>query len=502
MDGSPESRTTRRGLLGLLGAAALAGCSGDGDDRAPDDRTLTAAPLPASSPTPRDRRVAGPGSDGGGIVDEPWYERTATTTLSGPGLSVAFHPRPVGVPGLVGGGRFTRPGSADEPARLILTVVNTGEVSVSLPRDPVPGRLVTPEGDARAFLLPALPPDDGGGDREGGDERERRWFDGCWRGRPSGLGTGEVEVRPGERGSLVNVLVAGPDGPCLPTGTYAFETTFGWRFTLGVWRTDAPGPSEPSRFAGTTVPELPGEGPTEWFHGADRRTSVYLRPSSERVAVGEDGTTLGVALFNHGPAPLVGNPLAYELLKLHEEAWYQVVPSRLPTPEGHLPQGATLAKRFEMRHGSPSDRDDLVPVGHLGGGRYAVRFGMHRRGAPRQHAALLDVDAPRLELSPAPELRVEGEDSARPLAWLDPDGRLFDAAVSATRTDEPADRTVLAEQVMNEPVLRNTLSLFGPDTEVVELHTRDHIADHLLEPHGTLRVSFRGTAYELVRLDD
>ena len=514
MDSSDRSgsRSTRRGFLALLGAAALAGCSGSGETNAGDDRTLTAAPLPVGTATPRDRRVAGSDS-AGGRLDAPWYERTATTELSPAGRTVAFHPRPTDVSGLAGGGRFGRPGTPEGPARLVLTLANTGGAPVSVRRGPVPGRLVTPGGDARAFLLPV---EDGEGEsesgREGGDAgRERRWFDGCWRGRPSGAGAGRgavLEVPPDERVSLAYDLVADPEGPCLPAGTYEFETAFGWTFTLGVWRTDAPGPGTSSTFAGADVPELPGDGPTEWFHRADRTTSVYLRPSAERLSLADGPTTLRVALFNRAPTTLVGNPLEYGLLKLHGGSWHHVVPSHLPAPEGYLPRGATLEKRFEPRHGDPPARDDwgdgndAIPVGHLGGGRYAVRFGMHRPGESRRYAALLGVDAPELELSPSPELRVDGRDSGHPVGWLDPTGRLFDAVVTATRTDEPADRTVVAEEVMHEPVLRNTISLFDDGTEAVELHTRDPIADRLLGPRSTLRVTFRGTTYELTRRDD
>jgi hypothetical protein len=504
MDGRSGYRPTRRELLGLLGATALTGCSGSGE-QTPEDRTLTAAPLPEPTATPRDRRVAGSNSAAGRSLEAPWYERTATTTLSPAGRTVAFHPRPTGLPGLVGGGRFGRPGTPGSPARLVLVLRNTGEEAVSIPHEPVRGRLVAPWGNARVFLLPAVGPA-AGEPPGGGGGPDRRWVDGCWRGRPSGGVTATasrtVEVRPGERGSLVYDLVAGPEGPCQPVGSYAFETGFGWAFTIGVWRTDAPGPAITSRFAGTDVPGLPGGGPTAWFHRADPTTPVYLRPSAERVALGDRETTLRLALFNHASTTLVGNPIAYGLLKLHEGTWYHVVPARLPNPEGHIPQGASLEKRFGLRHGAPADRDDLVPVGHLGGGRYAVRFGMHRPGAPRQHAALVDVDAPRLDLSPSPELRVTGRGSENPLGWLDPDDRLFDAIVRATRTDEPADRTVIAEQVMHEPVLRNTLSLFEEGTESVELHTRDYIADRLLDPRATLRVSLRGRAYELFRRDD
>ena len=426
------------------------------------------------------------------------------TTLSPSGRSVAFHPRPTGIPGLVGGGRFARPGTSGGPARLLLVLANTGGETVTLPRDPVPGRLETPRNDGRAYLLPDVPPEDGGSDRTDDDtERDRHWFEDCWRGRPADRRRGGIEIRPDQQGTLGHSLVADSEGPCLPTGTYRFETAFGWSFTLGVWRTDAPGPQGTSRLDGSEVPDLPNDGPTEWFHRADRTTPVFLRPSRERAPVGDrDPATIEVALFNHSPSVLVGNPLEYELLKLHEGSWHRVVPAGLPTPEGHLPPGATLEKRFELRHGEPSDRDDLVPVGHLGGGRYAVRFGMHRPGQPRQHAALLDVDAPRLGVSPSDDLKVAGADSPQPLAWLDPDGRLFDAIVTATRTESPADRTVIAEQVMHEPLLRNTIPLFGSDTEVVELHTRDHIAGRLLRPHETLRVSFEGTTYELVRRDD
>lgn len=522
MDGRSELRATRRGLLALLGAASLAGCSGSGGPDGGRDATLTAAPLPESTATPRDRRVGFRNRVAERALEVPWYDRTATTTLSPAGRTVAFHPRPTGVPGLVGGGQFVRPGTPEGPARLALVLANTGDESVSIGRDPITGLLVTPEGDANAFLLPAPSLDDDTGDgdgngkgsedrngggqegerKAGGAERDRQWFDGCWRGHPSGAGTWRVEVRAGERISLAYALVTGAAGPCLPVGTYAFETGFGWAFTLGVWRTDAPGPVDSSRLDGTDVPGLPGDGPTEWFHRADRTTAVYLRPSVERVPLADGAATLRVALFNHSSTTLVGNPLAYGLLKLHEGSWYHVVPDQLPTPGGNLPPGATLEKVFELRHGDPMGREDAVPVGYLGGGRYAVRFGMHRPGRPRQHAALLDLDAPRLELSPAPELRIDGPDSGQPVGWLDPDGGLFDAVVTATRSEEPADRTVVAEQVMHEPVLRNTISLFDAEVETVELHTRDPVADRLLRSRETLRVALRGTTYELIRRDD
>jgi len=438
-----------------------------------------------------------------GALEAPWQERTVVTTLSPAGLTVAFHPRPTAVPELFGGGEFARPGTAEDPARLDLWVLNRGEETVPVQYGPVTGRIVTPDGDARAFLVPPRSPEaDLNEDEDEGSQHDRLRFDGYWRGRPRSGRERTLRIGPGEPETLEYLLLADPDGPVLPVGTYVFETAFGWRFTLGVWRTDAPGPTTPSRLTRTDVPGLPADGPTEWFHRADRATAVYLRPSAERVSLGEGSATLRVALFNHSSTTLVGNPLAYELLKLHEESWHHVVPEQLPSPGGNLPPGATLEKRFGLRHGSPTDRDDAVPVGHLGGGRYAVRFGMHRPGRPRQHAALLDLDAPRLELSPAPELRIEGPDSGRPIGWLDPDGGLFDAVVTASRTDEPADRTVVAEQVMHEPVLRNTIPLFDAENGTVELHTRDPVAEPLLRPGETLRVALRGTTYELIRQDD
>lgn len=500
-DGSAGSRADRRGFLGLLGVAALAGCSRRQGAESGSDSTLTPVPLPDSTATPRDGKVASQDRVDARALEAPWQERTAVTTLSPAGLTVAFHPRPTAVPELFGGGDFGRPGTAEDPARLDLWVLNRGEEAVSVQYGPVTGRLVTPQGDARAFLVPPRAPE-ADEDEDEGSQRDRFRFDGYWRGRPRSGRDRTLRIEPGEPETLEYLLVAEPEGPAIPVGTYVFETAFDWTFTLGVWRTDAPGPETTSRLAGTDVPGLPADGPTEWFHEADRTTAVYLRPSAERVSLAGGPATLCVALFNHSSTALVGNPLAYELLKLHEGSWYHVVPEQLPAPGGNLPPGATLEKRFDLRHGSPTDRDDAVPVGHLGGGRYAVRFGMHRPGDPRQYAALLDADAPELALSPSPELRVAGRDSARETAWLHPDDRLFDAFVAATRTDEPADRALVAEQVMHEPVLRNTLSLFEPGVETVELYTRDHVADRLLRPGETLRVSLRGTIYELARRDD
>jgi hypothetical protein len=508
MDGPPGSRPTRRGLLGIIGAVTLSGCSGADERRAGGDGTLTAVPLPEATETPRDRRVLGPSLTTDGGYDEPWYDRTSTAGLSPSGRTVAFHPRPTGLPGIEGGGGFGRPGTPKAPARLLLTLVNTGDRTVQVHHDTVPGRLRTPQGDARAYLLPDPAEDH----RE---MRDRVWFDGEWRGRPSGQSAGTVTVPPEEFRTLEYVLVAGPEGPPFPVGTYAFVTGFGWEFTLGVWRTDAPGPDGRSHFADETIPDLPTSAPTRWFHRADRTTEVYLRPAAERITLADDGTTLPVALFNHSATTLVGNPSEHELLKLHDGTWYHVAPAAVEPDEGHLPRGASVETRFELHHGRPdgdrpswkrddvSDDDaDLVPVGHLGGGRYAIRFGMGRPGRSERHAALLDVTAPSVELSPDPELRVSDPASTRPVGWLDPSGGLFDAFVTVTRTDTTADRTVIAEQVMQDRVLRNTIPLFGEGTEIVELHTRDPVADRLLEPRATLRLSFRGTTYEVVRRDD
>lgn len=503
MDGPSRSRATRRGFFGLLGAVALAGCSGTSGERGVGDRTLTAAPLPDSTSTPRDRRVIGPDLAGDQAYAEPWYDRTATTTLSPTGLTVAFHPLPSGLPGLVGGGQFGRRGTEEAPARLLLTLVNTGDQAVSLHHDTVPGRLATPQGDARAYLLPDPSEDNR-------DVPTGLWFDGDWRGRPSGHSAGTTTIGPDEFGTFEYVLVAGPEGPPFPVGTYEFETGFGWRFTIGLWRTDAPGPDGPSRFASADVPGLPSGAPLAWFHRADRTTEVYLRPSREQVSLASDGTTLRVALFNNSSTTLVGNPFAYELLKLHEGSWYPLVLEQPGTPERYLPSGATEETRFVLYQGFPEaggwfweeGRDEAITVGHLGGGRYAVRFGMHRPGERRQYATLLGVDAPPVTLSHDPGLRVDGRDSSDPVGWLDPGAQLFDAVITVTRTDEPADRTVIAEQVMGDRVLRNTIPLFETDTETVELHTQNRIADRLIRPKATLRFSFRGTTYEVTRQDD
>lgn len=509
MDGPSGSRPTRRALLGILGAVTLSGCSGADEPRPGGDGTLTPAPLPEVTETPRDTRVLGPALTDDGGYGEPWYDRTSTVGLFPSGRTVAFHPRPTGLPGIEGGGGFGRPGTPKAPARLLLTLVNTGDRTVSFPHDTVPGRLRTPQGDARAYLLPDPAEDH----RE---MRDRVWFDGEWRGRPSGHSAGTVTVRPDEFGTLEYVLVAGPDGPPFPAGTYAFVTGFGWAFTLGVWRTDAPGPDGRSRFADADVPELPTDAPTRWYHLADRTTEVYLRPGAERVTLADDGVTLPVALYNHSTTTLVGNPAEYALHKLHDGTWYHVSPAAVEPAEGHLPPGASVEVRFEFHSGRPPDRepswdradgtddddDALVPVGHLGGGRYAVRFGMARPDEGGRYTALLDVAAPPVELSPDPELRVSDPASSRPVGWLDPRGGLFDALLTVARTDARADRTVIAEQVMQDPVLRNTIPLFGEGTETVELHTRDRVADRLLEPRATLRLSFGETTYEVVRRDD
>jgi len=99
-------------------------------------------------------------------------------------------------------------------------------------------------------------------------------------------------------------LVGHPEGTGRPTGTYRWARP-GDAVAVHVWDGASPGPDDPSRFAGASVPDLPRDGPTYWFHGADAETTAFLRPDAERVAA---PARLDVAMHNRGPTPLGGTP--------------------------------------------------------------------------------------------------------------------------------------------------------------------------------------------------
>lgn len=240
--------------------------------------------------------------------------------------------------------------------------------------------------------------------------------------------------------------------------------------TLAAWNPDHPGPVTDSRFAGRTFPPLPdhsgdSDEPTAWFHAAGGDETVYLRPQTEHSDLPR---TFRFALVNHDTEPAMGNPYYWSLYKLAEGQWQRLTPQVFPAVVGALAPGGV--KRYTLRaaNGEALPCSDGQTVGFLGGGTYAFEAGMS--ASDRTQAAVFEVDAPPVEVTPMDGLEVRSEDGVVVVTgprWADADNR---ALVTVARA-ETADPLLLPERVAREPAFRNTLPFFEEGVSQVEYRT-------------------------------
>lgn len=331
--------------------------------------------------------------------------------------------------------------------------------------------------------------------------------DGYWRVADIGPWMAEtVRMDPGERVDLEYVLVGEPGMPGRPTGTYEFRGD-DQTASVSVWDTNSPGPEDESRFAGRSVPAFDGDRTVQWYHDADRTTTAFVRPSTERTEL--DGV-IDFEMVNHSHETLrCGH---WNLYKLVDGEWYHVAPTGHNDVCHMLGPGGT--EHWSLR----AFNDESVPCGHddhghdsltqgfLGGGEYAVVAGY---GSPTDASgALVELVGESVTLVPTDDASVE-RDGGTVTVTTDRYGdgeHPPDATFTLTRTDA-AEKRVIAEQVMNSGRfgsggrgLRNVLAVVRSDVDRVVLRTDEHaFGSDLREEGATRRFTFRGQASEITR---
>lgn len=509
-----HSNMNRRRLLALFagGSASLAGCSalgGDGDDdpgvtpydvpRGTDDRA-TDEPTGTPERTPGDG-----GADGLGAA-------TVAALETGP--------RTVALPA-----RYRGPDGGEVRIELRSTATADGPLTVR-------GTLRNGNDWPNTFRLRALPPF---GDPYGrppadgeyarsdslvfapvaesdlvesvpGRERGR---EGYWRLTETGTWLPDALRLAADESVSADFAVLGhPDGEGRPPGRYR------WRggdrpFAATVWDSAAPGPDDGSRFGETAAPALPG-GDVRWYHEADAAATSYLEPSRERVSL---PARVEFTLYNHGRDPLGGNPYDWRLSKFDGGTWFRVAPWEIPAPYTAIPPGGTESWAFGLFGGESPAFPESEDVGHLGGGRYALRVGFSRErdgeDTPSGHAALLEVEAPPVDVVPTDDATVVGAEDGTVTVRSERHGDGRPATLTVARASGDADR-VIPEQVLRERFrgLRNSLPYFDRSAprgdgrvERVRLRTDERTAGRVVRRGGggeTARFRFRfdGATYE------
>ena len=482
----------RRTYLAMVPTAALlAGC-GSRQNASPEAETD-----PANGPDASDE--APPGDDEQAAF---WQPRDDIDQQRDPTV-VEFETAPY--TGSVVGGRgrtadgisvtldFERGATAESPATLTATVVNTRpyEQTVESRRLPVLDDPPVGRTDDRAVAY--LAPTETHPLAETTPEAERD--DGQWRVDTVGPDWFPKRVTfPPESGFVAEYQLLGHHDrtePPLDPGQYQFRWQ-GDEFSIALWETEQPGPTDESAFAGESVPSLADE--MVWYHESTRTTEVSLRPDAEVVA---PPAKVSFALVNHSNEQLRGNPYFWRLSKLVDGEWHPVHPWQWPQPLASVVPGGRDETALALFAGEPVAREGERTVGHLGGGRYAYKVGYSRDH--ETYAAMLELDAPDLSVAVADDAEIVDEGETVVVELPNHSDARRQAVFEVTRATDDPGRQLIPEQLPRRPFrgYRNSLPLFDSGVETVRVRTDRGTA---LEPFGyeegtTRIVEYGGAQY-------
>jgi hypothetical protein len=401
--------------------------------------------------------------------------------------------------------RFVETATADHPARVRATLHNRTDVenrfrldwlppfgrhASTVPRKPWSKGRHGREHTYRAELVFAPTGDD---DLVGDPPAVERDGDGLWRaGEVTDWTPEPVLLAPDESVTADYHLVGHPDGAGdgRPTGVYEFSRGGERPLRVSVWNTERPGPTGESRFAGLSVPPLPGEGTTAWFHEADGSTETFVRPATERTDL---PAAVLFTFVNHGRESTgCGH---WQLYKLVDGEWFDLGPFVHTADCRTVRAGGSKRRVLRAAHGEALPCEEpSTTVGFLGGGRYAFVAG-YGLGVDRS-GALVEFDAPAVSVHPTDDVSASRDgDTVRVTSprYGESEG---DRRVLQVDRADAADRRVVAEQVLQRRGLRNTLSLFEAGVETVLLRTDRQVATRA-SGHGDVPTRFRfdGQAY-------
>jgi hypothetical protein len=504
----------RRALLASLSASlvAVAGCNDadtttdPGSTDEPGDGTPTDQP-PGDTPTPGgetptdtpDDDNDGLGIGAASIVDLETVNRTyALTSLryrTDDHASVRL--------------KFSATATTEQPATVEATLTNENDFENTFRLDWTPpfGELASdpphPMGERgtehtfRSSLVFA-PTENHDLVEEGADiERDE---DGHWRltGEPLPELPETVRLEPGESVEGEYALVGRVEGEGRPPGVYEFSRAGESPVSVTVWETDAPGPESESRFAGDSVPALPGDSETAWYHDADAGTPTFVRPSVERTDL---PASVEFTFVNRSrDSTSCGHWTFY---KLQDGEWFSLGPyvqtadCRVVSPGG----AKTWTARAATGEMAPCDARQFE---FLGGGRYAAVAG-YGHATPRS-GALVEFDAPEVSVVPTDDVtseRSDGTVTATADRWRNaPDDEHRSRRHLVLEPTAEAEQRYIPEQVMRQRFrgLRNTLAFVGPDVERVVLRTDDRIVDNVTGyDQGSRSFEFEGQAYTVTK---
>jgi hypothetical protein len=283
-----------------------------------------------------------------------------------------------------------------------------------------------------------------------------------------------------------------------PPGVYEFSRAGERPLRVTVWPTDSPGPATDSQLTGVSVPDLPGDSDTAWFHDTDASVPTFVRPSVERtdLPAGIEFTFINRSRQSTG----CGH---WNFYKLQDAEWFHLGPFVHTSDCRNVSPGGTKTWTLRAAAGGMAPcQAQSYPF--LGGGRYATIAGYGH--ATAQSGALVEIDAPPVTVVPTDDVTTQrdGETvTATSERWRTaPDAEGHSRVSLALETVGDADRRLIAEQVMRrrDRGYRNTLAFVTADVARVVLRTDDRTADRTVGyDDGTTRFEYEEQAYRITR---
>lgn len=305
-----------------------------------------------------------------------------------------------------------------------------------------------------------------------------------------------VHLDAGEtrQGEYALVGPASGEGLGRPPGAYEFSRGEERAVRVTVWKTDAPGPKAESRFAGESVPPLPGEADTAWYHEADPSTPTFVHPGTERTDL---PASVPFTFVNRSrEATACGH---WDLYKLTDGEWFFLGPYWQAADCPIVYPGRSKTWELRGAHGEMEEEDGRQ-YPFLGGGQYAAVAGYGH--ATAQSGALIEFDAPDVAVVPTDDAtgeRSNGTVTVTSDRWREaPDSESRSRRQLVLEPTESAEERLIPEQVMRSRFrgLRNTLAFVGRDVDRVVLRTDDWATDRVTgHDQGSRQFEFEGQAY-------
>jgi len=236
--------------------------------------------------------------------------------------------------------------------------------------------------------------------------------------------------------------------------------------------------------------------------------NVDLNSSKESVTLPRD--RIKFTIHNKSRKDFYFNPYGWHLHKAAERDWHHITPLSWPQPldplspdENHNWDATIDNTNLDQIPPGPTSSSEFTVEG-LGGGTYSFYIsGWFTSGQSNEIglAKNFEINGEELTLKPTSSVvETERRDSTVTVYAENPDrdgGEQIEYVVTKKTDISTGEKHLLTEQVLQYPILRNTLSYFESGVEQVRLVQKDGTAPIFGHREDFRLIEYNGTTYEV-----